>query len=116
MDESMITGESVPVLRSCDDFVFGSTVNQSGVLYVRVKAIGSESALSQIVRLVESSQMNKAPVQAYADRVAGAFTPFVLTLALVTFAAWSTAAWMHIIPRAWFAEEVCNLFSMCLLF
>jgi P-type Cu+ transporter len=65
IDESMITGESVPVFRGKGDIVFGSTVNQISPIYICATAIGSEGALAQIVRMVEAAQMNKAPVQAY---------------------------------------------------
>ena len=114
IDESMITGESMPKHRTKGDFLFGSTLNQSSVLYVHVTSIGAESALSQIVNLVEEAQMQKAPVQAYADRIAGVFTPIVITLALCTFLTWSFLAWLHMIPREWFEEEYGDplLFSM----
>jgi len=114
VDESMITGESVAVHRTKGDFCFGSTVNQTGLLYVKVTSVGSESALAQIVRLVESAQMNKAPVQKYADKIASVFTPIVLSLAALTFGFWATMAWAHKIPRSWFADEYGDpiLFSM----
>jgi Cu+-exporting ATPase len=67
------------------DFVFGSTINGNAVVYVRVKAVGMDSALSQIVKLVETAQMDKAPVQAFADRVACVFTPCVLCFGLFKF-------------------------------
>ena len=85
IDESMITGESVPVSKSVGDFVFGSTINLTNVMYMEVTAISEENALSQIISLVESAQTNKAPIQAYADRMASLFTPFVLTIASITF-------------------------------
>jgi Cu+-exporting ATPase len=114
VDESMITGESVPQMRRKDDLVFGSTVNQNGCLYVQVKSVGADSALAQIVKLVENAQMEKAPVQAYADKIAAVFTPIVLTLAFLTFSAWACAAYMHAIPEGWYTEEYGDpvLFSM----
>lgn len=114
IDESMITGESVPVARSVGDMVFGSTVNQNHLIFVRVTSVGAESALAQIVKLVESAQMNKAPVQAYADRIAGLFTPVVLAAAAITFATWYSLCLLHLVPDAWFAEEYGDplLFSM----
>lgn len=114
VDESMITGESVPVARSVGDHVFGSTVNQNHLIYVRVTSLESESALAQIVKLVEAAQMNKAPVQAYADYIAGIFTPIVLSIALVTFLVWLTLSLTHVVPRAWFEDEYGDpvLFSM----
>jgi Cu+-exporting ATPase len=111
----MITGESIPVHKKFHDSLFGSTVNQSGgVIYMMVTTYGSESALSQIVRLVELAQMNKAPVQDYADKLAGIFTPVILLIATITFLVWITLAETHVIPSSWFREEYNDpiLFSM----
>jgi P-type Cu+ transporter len=77
VNESMITGESQPVSKRKGDGVIGGTVNENGVLHVRVTHVGSESALSQIVGLVESAQMAKAPVQKFADRISKVFVPLV---------------------------------------
>ena len=98
------------------DAVFGSTVNQQSTIYISATAIGSEGALAQIVRMVESAQMNKAPVQAYADRIASVFTPMVLCLSLITFVSWATLAWMHKIPREWFADEYGDPLLFAMLF
>eukprot|EP01035_Chromulina_nebulosa_P025190 gene25190-32862_t len=105
VDESMITGESTPVSRKKGDFLFGSTVNQNNVIYLKVTSVGSDSALAQIVKLVEDAQLNKAPIQAYADYIAGLFTPLVLLLAVITFLVWSSLSLSHIVPRSWFQEE-----------
>ncbi len=86
------------------DTVYGSTINQKGLLYIRVTSLGSESALAQIVELVGKAQMSKAPIQAYADRIAGVFTPFVLLLALTTFATWYFVSSTHRIPLSWYAD------------
>eukprot|EP00602_Paraphysomonas_sp_CaronLab_P008621 CAMPEP_0185034404 /NCGR_PEP_ID=MMETSP1103-20130426/24264_1 /TAXON_ID=36769 /ORGANISM="Paraphysomonas bandaiensis, Strain Caron Lab Isolate" /LENGTH=1244 /DNA_ID=CAMNT_0027571049 /DNA_START=102 /DNA_END=3836 /DNA_ORIENTATION=+ len=104
VDESLITGESVPVMRGVGSSLYGSTINQKGVLYVRVTSLGSESALSQIIQLVEAAQMNKAPIQAYADVVAGVFTPCVLFLALLTFMVWFFFSSTHRVPLGWYNE------------
>jgi len=88
VDESMLTGESVPVERGPGDAVFGSTVNQHGHLVVEATRVGAETALAQIVRLVEEAQATKAPIQHLADRIAGVFVPVVLAIAAVTFALW----------------------------
>lgn len=77
VNESMITGEAKPVAKRRDDTVIGGTLNENGVLHVRATHVGSESALSQIVRLVESAQMAKAPVQKIADRISKVFVPMV---------------------------------------
>jgi Cu+-exporting ATPase len=77
VNESMITGEAKPVAKIKGDMVIGGTVNENGVLHVKVTRVGSESALSQIVRLVESAQMAKAPVQKFADQISKYFVPIV---------------------------------------
>jgi len=77
VNESMITGESRPVAKRKGDTVIGGTVNENGVLHVRATFVGSESALAQIVRLVESAQMAKAPVQKFADQISRVFVPLV---------------------------------------
>ena len=92
VDESMLTGESVPVEKKEGDQVAAATVNSNGVLTIRATAVGSDTALSQIVRLVEEAQGSKAPVQRLADRISGVFVPVVLLIALGTFAAWATTA------------------------
>ncbi len=88
VDESMLTGESVPVDKLPGDRVAGATINVHGVLTIRATAVGADTALSQIVRLVEEAQGTKAPVQALADRISGIFVPIVLLLAVATLAGW----------------------------
>ncbi len=111
-----LIGESLPVARSRGDEVFGSTVNQEGCVYVRVTSYGSDSALAQIVRLVESAQMSKAPVQDYADRIAGLFTPAILFLAAVTFAVWLALGETDSIPQSWLDLEDGDPFLFALMF
>ncbi len=88
VDESMLTGEAVPVEKTPGDKVFGATINQSGRLTMRAEAVGSETALAEIVRMVEQAQGSKAPIQRLADRVAGVFVPAVIVIALATTAIW----------------------------
>ncbi|HET9556172.1 MAG TPA: heavy metal translocating P-type ATPase, partial [Actinomycetota bacterium] len=88
VDRSLLTGESVPVEVGPGDEVTGATVNQEGRLVVRATRVGADTALAQIVRLVEAAQGSKAPVQRLADRVAGVFVPVVLGIAALTLAGW----------------------------
>jgi cation-transporting ATPase V/Cu+-exporting ATPase len=88
IDESMLSGESVPVDKFVGDRVAGGTVNRQGVLTVRATAVGADTALARIVRLVEEAQGAQAPVQRLADRVAARFVPAVLALALITLLGW----------------------------
>ncbi|MCC7349117.1 MAG: copper-translocating P-type ATPase [Phycisphaerales bacterium] len=95
VDESMISGEPLPVLREAGDEVIGGTVNQDGRLVVRVMKVGSESALAQIVALVEKAQSAKPPVQRLADRIAAVFVPVVLGIALLTAVGWHAWGLAH---------------------
>ena len=88
VDESLITGESLPVAKHAGDAVTGGAVNGEGLLLVRTTAVGAESTLARIVRLVESAQAKKAPIQRLVDRVSAVFVPVVLALALLTLLGW----------------------------
>jgi len=88
VDESMATGESMPVTKRPGDEVIGATVNQDGLLHVRASRIGKDTFLAQVVRMVEQAQGTKVPIQAFADRVTSVFVPVVLGVALLTFLAW----------------------------
>jgi Cu+-exporting ATPase len=88
VDESMLTGESMPVEKAAQDRLIGGTLNQRGSLEYRATRLGAESMLAQIVRLLRDSQASRAPVQRLADRISAIFVPTVLVLAIITFAAW----------------------------
>jgi Cu+-exporting ATPase len=85
VDESMATGESMPVNKQRDDEVIGATVNQEGLLKVRATKVGKDTFLAQVIKLVEEAQGSKVPIQALADRVTGVFVPAVMTIAALTF-------------------------------
>ncbi len=88
LDESMLTGESMPVEKTAGDAVIGATLNTSGSFVMRADKVGTDTALAQIVRLVEQAQGSKAPIQRVADAVTGWFVPAVLAIATLTFVAW----------------------------
>jgi len=88
VDESMITGESIPVEKNVGDAVIGATMNKHGSFEFTATKVGSESTLAQIIRVVEEAQGSKAPIQALADKISAYFVPIVLVLALVTFLVW----------------------------
>jgi len=90
LDESMVTGESMPVSKAKDSRVIGGTINRSGSFVMRADKIGRDTLLSQIVQMVANAQRSRAPIQRLADRVAGWFVPTVIAVALIAFAAWAT--------------------------
>ena len=90
VDESMLTGESLPVEKHAGDGVFGGTINQTGSLTFRATKVGSATAMAQIVRMVQQAQGSKAPIQRLADTVASYFVPTVLAIATLTFVLWVT--------------------------
>lgn len=88
VDESMITGEPIPVEKSMGDKVFAGTVNQKGSFIFKAEKVGKETLLAQIIRLVQEAQGSKAPVQSLVDKIAGVFVPVVLGISLLTFIVW----------------------------
>jgi Cu+-exporting ATPase len=102
VDESLITGESLPVPKAVGDKVTGGAINAEGALTVRTTAIGAETTLARIIRMVESAQAAKAPIQRIVDRVSAVFVPAVLGIALATFVGWAvfTGDWEHALINA----------------
>ncbi|MBE1441690.1 heavy metal translocating P-type ATPase [Paenibacillus sp. OAS669] len=88
VDESMLTGESLPVEKKTGDAVIGATVNKNGSLKIQATKVGKETALAQIIKVVEDAQGSKAPIQRVADRISGIFVPIVVGIAIVVFLVW----------------------------
>jgi len=88
IDESMLTGESIPVDKTIGDGVIGSTMNKNGFLKVKATKVGRDTALAQIIKVVEEAQGSKAPIQRVADQISGIFVPVVVVIAIITFAVW----------------------------
>jgi Cu+-exporting ATPase len=113
VDESMITGEPLPVTRSAGDKVIAGTLNVDGRLIIRATAVGADTALSQIVQLVENAQDSRPPVQQLADRISGVFVPAVLVIALLTgigWFAWGEAHhWRSAVTWAQIAKATCSV-------
>jgi Cu+-exporting ATPase len=91
LDESLITGESLPVEKTAGSTVTGGAINGTGLLEVQATAVGEDSTLSRIIRMVENAQAGKAPVQRLVDRISAVFVPIVIVIAIVTFAGWMFA-------------------------
>lgn len=89
VDESMLTGESMPIEKTVGDFVIGATINKLGSFQMKAEKIGKDTALSQIVKLVEEAQGNKAPIQKIADKVSGIFVPSIIIIAFATLVFWA---------------------------
>ena len=105
VDESMLTGESIPVEKMQGSRAFGATINKHGMLHVRAEKVGSDTALSQIVKMVEEAQGSRAPIQRFADEISAVFVPVVILVALFAFGAWYYAldsglaqAWFPLMP------------------
>lgn len=101
VDESMITGESLPVQKKKGDTLIGGTVNKEGLLKVRVTKIGGETLLSQIIQLVEDAQTSKAPIQQLADKLSAMFVPAVVFVAVAAFSVWFTLTMTTVVPSSW---------------
>ncbi|GAA0142285.1 hypothetical protein LIER_03221 [Lithospermum erythrorhizon] len=106
VNESMITGESRPVAKRPGDKVIGGTVNDNGCIHIRATHVGSETALSQIVQLVEAAQMAKAPVQKLADQISKVFVPTVVVAAFLTFLGWYIPGAAGIFSKSWIPQDM----------
>ncbi len=100
LDESMLTGESLPVEKRAGDAVVGGTINRTGALRLRAGHVGADSVLERIARLMRDAQASRAPIQALADRISAVFVPVVLSLAVATFAGWVAFAGEHAMVQA----------------
>ena len=112
VDESMLTGESVPVAKTAGDRVIGGTINRTGLLRYRAGRLGADSVLSQIIRLLREAQGSRAPIQRLADRISGVFVPVVLSLAVATFVVWFVAVDQAPLVRA-LAASIAVLIIAC---
>jgi P-type Cu+ transporter len=110
VDESMITGESVPVEKTAASRVIGATVNGNGSLVMRAERVGSETMLAQIVQMVSQAQRTRAPIQRLADKVAGWFVPAVIAIAFVTFIVWISFG-----PEPRFAHAIVNAVAVLII-
>ena len=109
LDESMLTGESLPVDKTVGAEVFGGAINQHGRLVIEAQRVGRDTVLAQIIRLVENAQASKAPIQAVADRVASVFVPVVIFLAAVTLIGWLA------IGSAGFPQAILNMIAVLVI-
>ncbi|WP_369423876.1 heavy metal translocating P-type ATPase [Methanooceanicella nereidis] len=110
VDESMITGEPIPVSKKEGDTVIGATINKTGSFKFRATKIGRDTVLSQIIKMVEEAQGSKAPIQRLADKVAGVFVPIVIFLAILTF-----LAWYYLGPKPAFLLAMLNFISVLII-
>lgn len=110
VDESMLTGESIPVDKRSGDSVYGSTINKNGFLKMKATKVGKETALAQIIRIVEQAQGSKAPIQRLADKISGIFVPIVVGIAVLTF-----LVWYFIVDPGNFAQALVNLIAVLVI-
>jgi Cu+-exporting ATPase len=103
IDESMVTGESIPAEKVRGDHVVGATINKHGLIQFRATKVGKDTFLSQIIRMVEDAQGSKAPIQVLADRVTSYFVPVVLAISVATFTGWLIFGGIDLLSRAIFA-------------
>ncbi len=110
IDESMITGEPMPIEKNNGDHVTAGTVNQTGSIVIEAERVGSDTMLSQIVEMVAQAQRSRAPIQGLADKVAGWFVPAVILAAVITFIVWSFVG-----PEPRFAYAIVNAVAVLII-
>lgn len=110
VDESMLTGESVPVDKEVGDRVIGATINKNGFLKIKATKVGRDTALAQIVKIVEEAQGSKAPIQRLADQISGIFVPIVVGIAIITF-----LIWFFVVSPGDFAEALEKLIAVLVI-
>nr|XP_043623311.1 copper-transporting ATPase HMA4-like [Erigeron canadensis] len=115
VNESMITGEAIPVAKIPGDKVIGGTVNENGCLLIKATYVGSETALSQIVQIVEAAQLARAPVQKLADQISKYFVPVVVIAAVATWLGWFIPGVVGIYPKSWIPKAM-DEFELALQF
>ncbi|KAK8969410.1 Copper-transporting ATPase RAN1 [Platanthera guangdongensis] len=115
VDESMVTGESKPISKQISSSVIGGTINLHGSLRVKATRVGHNTVLSQIISLIETAQLSKAPIQQFADYVASIFVPIVVGLSCLTFFGWFICGSFGAYPRTWLSENS-NCFAFSLMF
>jgi Cu+-exporting ATPase len=115
-DESMITGESVPVNKKEGDSVITATINLSSPIYIRAIRVGADTTLSRIIQLVNDAQASpKAPIEQLADNISSVFVPVVIVLAIITFIVWEVASFKNLYPEDWLPMgENKTIFSLML--
>ena len=111
VDESMLTGESIPVEKKTGDEVFGATINKTGAFQFKATKVGKDTALQQIVKLVQDAQGSKPPIAKLADTISGIFTPIVISIAIATFVVWFVAA----SPEVRFTMALVNFVSVLII-
>ncbi|KAG7950946.1 hypothetical protein I3843_13G143000 [Carya illinoinensis] len=115
VNESMITGEAIPIAKRPGDKVICGTMNENGCILVKATHVGSETALSQIVQLVEAAQLARAPVQKLADKISKFFVPMVVVAAFMTWLGWFIAGQARLYPEHWMPQAI-NKFELALQF
>lgn len=116
VDESMLTGEPMPVSKRPGDQVIGATICEEGTMILRVSRLGANSTLSQITRLMESAQASKAPIQAYADRISSFFVPLVVSISVLTFFVWFMLGTFGLLPDEYLATAQNSPFIFAFIF